>query len=156
VVTNSSWSQLARAVPTAASREVGNAFGLLDVAPELRCSEPSTGVLGARAAIEGEVRPVRVGRSRMGGSHGCSLTTSRLQRLARGILCGVGTIRFGGLCTRCTSAKSASHHRDGREAGARGKGARTVRLWAITFATRRQPDRWSGSTQSKTSWVERS
>lgn len=35
---------------------------------------------------------------------------------------------------------SASHHRDGREAGACGKGARTVRSFTITFMTRRHPD----------------
>lgn len=40
--------------------------------------------------------------------------------------------------------ESASHHRDGREAGARGKGARTVWSWAITFAICRQPGRWPG------------
>lgn len=34
------------AVPTAASHEVGDAFGLLGVSPEFHCSDPSTGVLG--------------------------------------------------------------------------------------------------------------
>jgi hypothetical protein len=65
---------------------------------------PQHGRAGQRAAIEGAVRLVRASRSRMGGSHGCSLTTSRLQRLVRGILCGVGQARFGELGTRYTSA----------------------------------------------------
>jgi hypothetical protein len=51
---------------------------------------------------------------------------------------------------------SASHHRDGREAGACGKGARAVRSFTITFMTRRHPGRWPGSIQSKASWVEKS
>jgi hypothetical protein len=46
MVTDSDRSRLARAVPTAASREVGDAFGLLGVSPEFHCSDPSTGVLG--------------------------------------------------------------------------------------------------------------
>lgn len=39
---------------------------------------------------------------------------------------------------------SASHHRDGREAGERGKGARAVRSLTITFMTRRHPGREAG------------
>jgi hypothetical protein len=45
VVTGSVRSRLARTVPTVASHEVGDAFGLLGVSPEFRCSDPSTGVL---------------------------------------------------------------------------------------------------------------
>jgi len=64
---------------------------------------PQHGRAGQRAAIDGVVRPTRFGRSRMGGSQGCSLTTSRLQRLVRSILCGAGRARFGENGTRHTS-----------------------------------------------------
>lgn len=45
------------AVPIATSREVGDAFGLLDVSPEFHCSDPSTGVLGKGQRSKG--RPGR-------------------------------------------------------------------------------------------------
>jgi hypothetical protein len=47
--------------------------------------------------------------------------------------------------------ESASHHRDGREAGACGKGVRAVRSFTNQFMTRRHPGLWSGSIQSKAS-----
>jgi hypothetical protein len=47
--------------------------------------------------------------------------------------------------------ESASHHRDGREAGACGKGVRAVRSFTNQFMTRRHPGPWSGSIQSKAS-----
>jgi hypothetical protein len=64
---------------------------------------PQHGRAGQRAAIEGAARSARVDRSRVGGSHGCSLTTSRLQRLVTGILCDVGPHRFGEVKTRRTN-----------------------------------------------------
>lgn len=58
----------------------------------------------ATAASEGAIRLVRVSRSRMVGSRGCSLTTSRVQRLVRGTLSATGS-----------SASASEHGSDQRE-----------------------------------------
>lgn len=88
--------------------------------------------------------------------HGCSLTTSRLQRLARGILCLVGPLRFGGAGTRCTSA---SRHPITVTGGRLGRVARVLALYGRGQLRLRPADIPAvrlGSTQSKTSRVERS
>lgn len=69
---------------------------------------------------------MRVSRARVGGFQGCSLTTSWLQRLARGILSrGVSVVRSAscrGRCTKRDQLERAPHHRDRRGAETSGKG----------------------------------
>jgi hypothetical protein len=50
---------------------------------------------GRGAGWERAVSQVRASRSRIAGFHGCSLKTSRLQRLVRGIFSSLGRRRFG-------------------------------------------------------------
>jgi hypothetical protein len=83
-------SRLARSAPTGALLEVGNAFTGYPASPRVFTVPNPVRACWARAAIEGAIRLVRARRSRMVGSRGCSLTTSRLQRLVRGILSASG------------------------------------------------------------------
>jgi hypothetical protein len=57
------------------------------------CQNPSQACWGKAIEAEEAVSEVRVSRSRVGGFRGCSLTTSWLQRLARGILSNPGRRR---------------------------------------------------------------
>lgn len=108
-------SQLARSAPTGALLEVGNAFTGYPASSRIFIVTNPVRACWATAVIEGEISLVRARRSRMVGSRGCSLTTSRLQRLVRSILSAMGP-RASANGHRSDQRDRASHHRDRREA----------------------------------------